>query len=159
MASPPDPEASWAKKGRRRYFGYKAHVGMDLGSNIIRVAQLTTAAVAATTAADALIPGDEAAVYDDKAYDTKARRAALRARGTKERISRRPNKHHPLTHWQERRNEGIAHRRSAVERVFAIAKCLMGRRRVRYRGLRRNATHLDLICMAINLTRWAVLTP
>ena len=71
------PEASWAKKGGRRYFGYKAHVGVDLGSNIIRVAHLTTAAVADTTAADGPILGDAAAVYADKAYDTKARRAAL----------------------------------------------------------------------------------
>ena len=74
MANPLDPEASWAKKGGRRYFGYKAHVGVDLGSNIIRVAHLTTAAVADTTAAD-----------------------ALRARGAKDRISHRPNKYHPLT--------------------------------------------------------------
>ena len=64
----------------------------------------------------------------------------------------------PPTHWQERRNKAIAHRRSAVERVFAIAKCLIGRRRARYRGLRRNATHPDLICMALNPKRWAVLT-
>ena len=50
---------------------------MDLGSNIIRVAHLTTAAVADTTAADGPILGDAAAVYADKAYDTKARRAVL----------------------------------------------------------------------------------
>ena len=77
VANPLGPEASWAKKGGRRYFGCKAHVGVDLGSNIIRVAHLTTAAVADTTAADALILGDVAAVYADKAYDTKAPRAAL----------------------------------------------------------------------------------
>ncbi|HEX3883083.1 MAG TPA: hypothetical protein VHW66_10525 [Stellaceae bacterium] len=27
-----DPEAEWAKKGGRRYFGYKVHVGVDKGS-------------------------------------------------------------------------------------------------------------------------------
>lgn len=159
VASPTDPEATWAKKGSRRYFGYKAHVGVDLGSNIIRRARLTTAAVADTSMAEDLIVGDEGAVYADKAYDTKARRQALTARGVKDRIAHRPNKHHALTHWQAKRNDGIAHRRSAVERVFAIAKCLMGWRRVRYRGLQRNATHLDLLCTAINLRRWAVLTP
>jgi IS5 family transposase len=159
IANPLDPEASWAKKGGRRYFGYKAHVGVDLGSNIIRRVRLTTAAVADTTMGDELIVGDERAVYADKAYDTKARRQQLKARGAKDRISHRPNKHHALMPWQEKRNEGIAHRRSAVERVFAIAKCLMGWRRVRYRGLRRNATHFDILCTAINLKRWAALTP
>jgi len=159
VANPLDPEASWAKKGGRRYFGYKAHVGVDLGSSIIRRVRLTTAAVADTTMAEELIVGDERAVYADKAYDTKARRQQLKARGVKDRIAHRPNKHHALAPWQEKRNEGIGHRRSAVERVFAIAKCLMGWRRVRYRGLRRNATHLDILCTAINLKRWAVLTP
>lgn len=159
VANPLDPEASWAKKGGRRYFGYKAHVGVDLGSNLIRRVRLTTAAVADTTMGDELIVGDERAVYADKAYDTKARRQRLTARGVKDRIAHRPNKHHALAPWQEKRNDGIAHRRSAVERVFAIAKCLMGWRRVRYRGVRRNATHLDILCTAINLKRWVALTP
>ncbi len=117
-----DPEASWAKKGSQRYFGYKAHVGVDLGSNIIRRARLTTAAIADTTAGDALIVGDERAVYADKVYDTKARRQEAQARGAKDRIAHRPNKHHALSFWQTKRNDGIARRRSAVERIFAIAK-------------------------------------
>jgi transposase, IS5 family len=147
------------QKGHKRYFGYKAHIGDDLGSNIIRRARLTTAAVADTTAADELIIGDERAVYADKAYDTKARRQQLKARGTKDRIAHRPNKHHRLTAWQEKRNDGIAHRRSGVERIFAIAKRLMDWRRVRYRGLQRNAAHFDILCTAINLKRWVALMP
>lgn len=157
VASPIDPEASWARKGHKRYFGYKGHVAVDLGSGIVRRALLTTASVADTTMADALIMGDERAVYADKAYDTKARRAALKQAGTKDRIAHRPNKHHPLSPRQEQRNAGIARRRSAVERVFAIAKRLMGWWRVRYRGLARNTAHFDLLCTAINLKRLAVL--
>lgn len=157
VASPADPEASWAKKGHKRYFGYKGHVAVDLGSGIIRRTLLTTASVADTTVADALVMGDERAVYADKAYDTKKRRAALKQAGTKDRIAHRPNKHHALSPRQEQRNAGIARRRSAVERVFAIAKRLMGWWRVRYRGLARNAAHFELLCTAINLKRWAVL--
>jgi IS5 family transposase len=155
--SPTDPEASWAKKGHQRYFGYKGHVAVDLGSGIIRRARLTTAKVADTSMGDELILGDEAAVYADKAYDTKARRAQLKAAGIKDRIAHRPNKHHSLTPRQEQRNKGISRRRAAVERVFAIAKRLMGWRRVRYIGLARNAGHFDLLCTAINLRRWQVL--
>ncbi|MGH6644310.1 MAG: IS5 family transposase [Bradyrhizobium sp.] len=157
LTSPTDPEASWAKKGHTRYFGYKGHVAVDLGSGIIRRCILTTAKVADTTAADALVMGDERAVYADKAYDTKARRTALKAAGAKDRIAHRPNKHHPLSKRQEQRNEGIARRRAAVERVFAIAKRLMGWRRVRYIGVARNAGHFALLCTAINLKRLAVL--
>jgi transposase, IS5 family len=157
VLSPTDPEASWAKKGHTRYFGYKGHVAVDQGSGIIRRCILTTASVADTTMGDALIMGDERALYADKGYDTKARRAALKAAGAKDRISHRPNRHHPLTKRQEQRNDGISLRRAPVERVFAIAKRLMGWRRVRYIGLARNAGHFDLLCTAINLKRLAVL--
>ena len=153
-----DPEASWAKKGYTRYFGYKGHVAVDQGSGIIRRCIFTTASVADTTMGDALIMGDERALYADKAYDTKARRAALKAAGAKDRIAHRPNKHHPLSKRQEQRNDGISFRRAPVERVFAIAKRLMGWRRVRYIGLARNAGHFDLLCTAINLKRLVVLS-
>ena len=158
VGSPIDPEASWAKKGHKRYFGYKAHVAVDLGSGIIRRAKLTTASVADTSEADDLVMGDEAAVYADKAYDTKARRARLKTAGIKDRIAHRPNKHHPLTPRQEQRNAGISLRRSGVERVFATFKRLMGWWRVRYRGVVRNAGHLDLMCTAVNLRRLLVLS-
>jgi IS5 family transposase len=158
VASATDPEASWAKKGHRRYFGYKGHVAVDYGSGFIRRNRLTTASVADTTEADAMIIGDEKAVYADKAYDTKQRRARLKAQGIKDRIAHRPNKHHPLTPRQEQRNKGISKRRSGVERVFAVAKRIMGWSRVRYIGLSRNAVHFDLICTAINLQRLAAST-
>lgn len=158
ILSPTDPEASWAKKGYTRYFGYKGHVAVDQGSGIIRRCIFTTASVADTTMGDALIMGDERALYADKGYDTKARRAALKATGAKDRIAHRPNKHHPLTKRQEQRNDGISLRRAPVERVFAIAKRLMGWRRVRYIGLARNAGHFDLMCTAINLKRLMVLS-
>lgn len=159
VGSPADPQASWAKKGHKRYFGYKGHVAVDLGSGIIRRTRLTTASVADTTPADELVMGDEAAVYADKAYDTKARRTRLKDAGIKDRIAHRPNRHHPLTARQEQRNAGIARRRSGVERVFATLKCKMDWRRVRYRGVARNAGHLDLMCTAINLSRLLALTP
>lgn len=156
VGSPTDPDAAWAKKGNKRTFGYKGHVGVDYGTGFIRTRLFTPASVADTSAADALICGDERAVYADKAYDTKARRGALKQAGTKDRIAHRPNKHHALTPWQERRNAGISWRRSGVERVFAMAKQLMGWRRVRYIGLARNGCHFDLLCLVINLRRLVV---
>lgn len=152
-----DPEAAWTKKGGRRYFGYKAHVGVDRGSGLVRRQRLTPANVNDTVEADALICGDEKAVYADQAYDKKARRQALRKRGAKDRLMHRPNKHHPLTPRQERRNKLIGKRRAPVEQVFASLKRLYGWARVRYRGLARNAVHLALLCTALNLRRLVVL--
>lgn len=158
VGSPHDPEATWAKKGGRRYFGYKSHIGADQGSRIIRKAKLTTAAVADTTVFDELLSGDEKAVYADAAYDKKARRAALKARGVKDRIAHRGNKHHPITARQKQRNDGIGRRRYQVEQVFAFAKRIAGWTRVRYYGLKRNAVHMFLICTALNLDRMVALT-
>jgi transposase, IS5 family len=158
VPSKTDPDASWAKKGGKRYFGYKGHVGVDQGSRIIRKAKLTTAAVQDTVVFEELLSGDERAVYADKAYDKKARRAALKARGVKDRIAHRGNKHHKITPGQERHNKAIGRRRYQVEQVFACAKRLYGWTRVRYRGLVRNAGHFFLICTALNLDRMVVLT-
>ncbi len=86
------------------------------GSGLIRDALLTPANVNETVVADALISGDEGAVYADAAYDTRARRAGLRARGIKDGIMHRANKHHPrLPRWQRRRNRAIASIRAGVE--------------------------------------------
>jgi transposase, IS5 family len=158
VKSPVDPDAAWAKKGSRRHFGYKVHVGVDQGSAVIRRQLMTPANINDTGPADHLICGDEAAVYADQAYTTAPRRAALRARGTKDRMMHRANKHHPLTARQVQHNRAIGRRRAPVEQVFAKLKRLYGWSRVRYRGLARNAVHLALLCTALNLKRLIVLT-
>jgi transposase, IS5 family len=158
VKSPLDPDAAWAKKGGRRYFGYKIHVGVDQGSAIIRRQVMTPANVNDTEPADLLICGDEAALYGDQAYTTARRRADLRARGIKDRMMHRANKHHPLTPRQVQHNTAIGRRRAPVEQVFAKLKRLYGWSRVRYRGLARNAAHLALLCTALNLKRLVVLT-
>jgi hypothetical protein len=55
------------RRGQRSFFGFKAHVAVDLGSNLIRDAVLTGADVGDSLAADRLVQGDEAAVFRDKA--------------------------------------------------------------------------------------------
>jgi len=154
-----DPDAAWAKKGGKRYFGYKVHIGVDQGSVLIRRQLLTPANVNDTVPADQLICGDEAAVYADQAYDTKKRRAALKARRAKDRLMHRPNKHHALSHWQTQRNKAIGKRRAPVEQIFARMKRLCGWARVRYCGLKRNAGHLAILCTALNLKRLITLCP
>ena len=73
--SPVDPEARITRrKGKGgTIFGYKAHVGVDQGSGIIRAVITTAANVNDTTPADDLIRGDEKAVWGDAAYHTHAR--------------------------------------------------------------------------------------
>lgn len=152
-----DPDANWTRAGkdRRAFFGYKMHVGIDQGSGLVRSRALTPAKVYESEVADALILGDERAVYADKAYEQKARRAALTARGVKDRIQHRRTKHQArLPYWQGVRNILIGRVRSAVERTFARLKCgPYGLARMRYRGLERCRLHLDLALIAYNLRR------
>ncbi len=149
-----DPEAGWTRTGGRAHFGYKAHLGVDAGSGLIRAAVLTPANVNETEVADGLVSGDEAAVYADKAYESKARRQRLRAQGINDRIMHRSHKHQAqLPYWQRRRNALIARARAPVERVFGTLKRSYGYRRVRYLGLERNATEFFFKCLAYNLRR------
>lgn len=159
--SPVDPEARLtARKGKPgTTFGYKAHVGVDQGSGLVRAVITTPANVNDTVPADDLIRGDEKAVWADAAYHTHRREAALKARGIKPRLARRPNKNHPeLPPRLKRYNQMIAHRRAAVETTFATWKRRMGLTAIRYIGLTKAAAQVRLAAMAFNLRRWAVLS-
>lgn len=155
-----EPGASWTRKGGRAFFGYKAHAGVDKGSLIVRRFELTGARTSDSEAADALISWDERAVYGDRAYPQKARRAALKAAGIKDRIAQRRNKHQPsLSPRQERRNKLIARHRAPVEAVFSRLKNRYGRRRAR--SPRPACTLFDLAAAFTvhNLERAAKLAP
>jgi IS5 family transposase len=156
-----DPDAGFAKRQGKpgSVFGYKAHVGVDKGSGLIRAVLTTPANINDTTPADGLIRGDEAEVLADAAYDTHARRAQLKARGIKARIARRPNRHHPELPARLRRfNRLVARRRAAVETTFATLKHRMGLTVIRYRGLLKATAQITLAAIAFNLRRWAALT-
>src|SRR5580698_4715850 len=142
-----DPEAGFAKRQGRAgsIFGYKAHVGVDEGSGIIRAVTTTAANVNDTTPADALIRGDERVVWGDAAYHTHSREAALKARGVKPRLMRRANKHHPkLPARLLSYNRLIARRRAAVETTFATWKHRMRLTHIRYVGLKKATAQILL---------------
>jgi len=157
-----DPDARFAKRQGKSgsTFGYKAHVGVDEGSGLIRSLITTPANVNDTVPADALIRGDEKVVWADAAYDTHARRARLKAEGRKPRIARRPNKHHPqLPPRLKYYNRLIARRRSAVETTFATLKRRMRLTSIRYVGLAKASGQVLLAAIAFNMRRWAAIAP
>jgi len=155
-----DPDARFAKRQGKSgsTFGYKAHVGVDEGSGLIRAVLTTPANVNDTTPADALIRGDEAVVWADAAYDTHARRARLKAEGKKPRIARRPNRHHPeLPARLKRYNRLIARRRAQVETTFATLNRRMRLTCIRYVGLVKANGQVLLASIAFNMRRWATI--
>jgi IS5 family transposase len=155
-----DPDARFAKKDGKSgsVHGYKAHIAVDQGSELIRAALMTPANVNETTVADRLIRFDEQAVYADKAYAKAERRDRLKAAAIKDRIMHKSWGGGPkLSHWQTLHNKLITPIRSRVETVFAIFKKHMRYRRVRYIGLLKNQTQLLLLALAYNMRRAAVL--
>jgi len=161
-AEPTDPDAAFARRSGKpgSTYGYKAHVGVDEGSGLIRTVMTTPANVNDTTPADDLIRGDERAVLGDAAYHTHARERRLKAKGVKPRLMRRANKHHPVLPPRLRRyNRLIARRRAAVETTFATWKRRMGLTAIRYVGLAKAAAQVTLVALAFNLRRWATLSP
>ncbi|HKO18532.1 MAG TPA: IS5 family transposase [Acidobacteriaceae bacterium] len=156
-----DPDARFAKRQGKSgsTFGYKAHVGVDEGSGLIRAVLTTPANVNDTTPADELIRGDEAVVWADAAYDTHARRARLKAEGKKPRIARRPNRHHPeLPPRLKRYNLLISRRRATVETTFATLKRRMRLTCIRYVGLIKASGQVLLASIAFNMRKWAAIT-
>ncbi len=154
-----DPDARYTRRQGKAgsSFGYKAHVGVDQGSGLIRTVRTTSANVNDTVPADELICGDERAVLADAAYHTHAREAALKARGIKPRLMRRANKHHPLPPRLKRYNRLIARQRGAVETTFATLKRRMGLGLIRYRGLAKATGQVMIAAIAFNMRRWVTL--
>jgi IS5 family transposase len=160
FAAASDPDARFTRREGRAgsAYGYKAHVGVDEGSGLIRKVVTTPANVNDTVCADLLISGDERAVLADSAYHTHRREQELRDRGIRPLLMRRANKHHPeLPAKLKRLNALIAPRRAAVETTFATFKRRMGLSVIRYRGLRKAHAQVLIAAIAFNLRRWAVL--
>jgi IS5 family transposase len=154
-----EPEANWTKKNGKSYFGYKLHVGMDQGSGLVRTAVMTPAKTSDIEMAEALICGDEKAVYGDKGYSKKALSQNLKARRAKPRIAYRRHKTEPvLDRWKKKRNDLIAKLRAPVEGVFSQAKRFYGLARARCHTLSRNQGRAFAVLTVFNLKRAIRLT-
>lgn len=153
-AHPREPGADWTNKAGKSYFGYKLHVGVDEGSGLIRKAVFTPARTTDNEMAEALVSGDEAAVYADRLYESKAWRAGLKGRGIKDRIMHRRHRYMPeLPHWMAERNRLIAKRRAPVEAVFSAMKRVYGKGRTRCHSLAVNAVDFIAFATVFNLRR------
>jgi IS5 family transposase len=154
-----EPEASFTRKNNHSFYGYRLHAGVDEVSGLVRQVVLTGAHVNETVVADALICGDEKAVYADKAYESKARRQWLKDRGIKDRIMHRRHKYQKsLPRWQARRNELISRPRAAVERLFGTLKRVYRYTRARYCDFAMNVADVYRRMTAYNLRRAVALT-
>jgi transposase, IS5 family len=153
-----DHDATSTKKGKKWYYGFKGHIGVDQGSNIIRKKKLTPANVHDMNERDNLFCGDERGVFGDKAYGDKELKQKCRKEGKYYGILDKGKRDHPLSSKQEKDNRQKSSVRSAVERPFAYFKHCCGWVRARYVKLKRNDLHFTFLCTIHNIRRGIALS-
>jgi IS5 family transposase len=148
-----DPEADWTKKGGRYHFGYKAHVGVDQGSELIRRIVMTPAHVHDGEMLSHVICADEGWVFADKAYDSEKNHRILQEKNAQNGILMKGTRKRKLSGVEKMCNRILSKLRCPVERVFGTLKRSYRYSRARYLGLRKNFLQLTITSMAYNLRR------
>jgi transposase, IS5 family len=151
--SPVDPEADWTKKGGRYLFGYKAHVGVDQGSELIRRIAMTPAHVHDGEMLGSVLGGDETWAFADKAYDSEKNHKILEGKKIENGILIKGTRSRKLTDAEKMCNKILSKLRCPVERVFGTLKRAYRYSRARYIGLRKNLLQLIITSMAYNFRR------
>ena len=151
-----DAEMHQTKKGKQWHFGMKAHIGVDAASGLVHTVIGTAANVNDVTQAQALLHGDEREGYGDAGYQGADKRPEARGK-VRWNIAMRPGKRRALDISKEidqlrDQLETIKARiRAKVEHPFHIIKNRFGVKKVRYRGLAKNAAQLMTLFALANL--------
>lgn len=154
-----DPCATKTVKGGRGHFGHRVHVATDR-RGIVTDYVYDTAAESEHTHFDHLARNETRAVFADSGCRSRGRVGKLRERGVVAGLChRRVRGQKELTPQQKRFNRLVAPIRAFVEHLFAWIKGRLNHRRVRYRGLARNALDFALSAMAYNFSRSFTLKP
>lgn len=146
-----DPDMSQTKKGNQWYFGMKAHIGVDADSGLVHTVKTTTAKVHDAKMSEDLIRKDDRAVFGDKGYVSDKRKRAARANGILWAVKDKRKRGRVLSSSQKKRNRKHGAVRAKVEHVFRIIKCQFGYRKVRYRGLAKNAAQMSTLMALANI--------
>lgn len=155
-----DPDAHQVKKGNEWHFGYKAHVGADQDSGLVRTLKVTAANVHDVSITSKLLTGQEETVYGDSGYLGAEKRgdAVLRNdqdRKIKYRINRRTSQLRKLSSGGQYAARKAEHKKSSVrakvEHVFGVVKGLLRYRKTRYRGLLKQTAKLNIMFALANL--------
>jgi IS5 family transposase len=151
--SPEDPEADWTKKGGKYLFGYKAHMGVDQSSELIRRIAMTPAHVHDGEMLEQVLSGDEDWAFADKAYDSEKNQNILKKKKIGNGILMKGTCNRKLSREEKMCNRILSKLRCPVERVFGTLKRSYRYSRARYLGLKKNFLQLTIMSMAYNLRR------
>lgn len=146
-----DPEMHQTKKGNQWYFGMKGHFGVDSSTKLIHAVVVTAANTADGSVVGDLLHGQETRVWGDKAYDGQREAIAAAAPAAQNHTHDKGHRHRPLSEEQEAANRYKSSVRSKVEHPIGTIKRVFGFRKVRYRGIAKNANRLFVASALANL--------
>jgi len=175
IESPKKTEGGYTRKNERRYYGTKAHLGVDKKTGYIHSVFVTPANVQEVTVAQDILHGNELEVYGDAGYIGIEKREDICTKfndGTGE-VEYITNHSHKKRHYyvlkkreinfyicpkQSKKTNSpneqtISKIRKKVEHAFCKLKFLFGYRRTRYRTLSKNTAHLYTMFTLVNLSR------
>ena len=150
-----DPDMHQTKKGNQWFFGMKAHIGVDAESGIVHSVVATAANAADITQAGALLHGEEEVAFGDAGYRGVDKREE--AQGPRWHVAMQPGKRRKLDltrKWArllEQAEQLKASVRAKVEHPFHVVKNLFRHKKVRYKGLAKNAAQLFSLFALANL--------
>jgi IS5 family transposase len=156
-----DTDATWIKKGKKPYYGYKAQVSVDAKDGYVIGGHVTPANVADTTELEKLIDASDlpknSFVLADKGYASEKNRTLLKDRGYQDGIMDRAARNKPLTIVQCIINRLISSVRYKVERSIGTLKRGYHFSRMRYTGLKKGNMEFLLNATAFNLKKAAAM--
>lgn len=157
-----DTDADSVQKGGTHYFGYKAHIGVDVGSTLIRRLSFTEASTHDSTQLETLLGGDERAIFGDKAYPSKQLKIQCCEEGIYYGILEKAYRNTPLSCSQKRRNRRHRRVRRYGEHPFAALKERYGMRWANAKTKLRNKARFVMSAICWNIERsisWAKQDP
>jgi IS5 family transposase len=150
-----DMDAAWIKKGKKSWYGYKVHAGVDIDKGLILAAHVTPANKADTVELGQILSNAKmpkfSRVYADKGYPSESNGAKVRTHGLKNGIMNKAKRNSRLSFWEKVRNRLISRKRFIVERSFGTLKKWYGLTRARYLGLVKVQGQVLLNAIAFNL--------
>ena len=135
-----DPEMHQTRKAKQWYFGMKLHIGVDSHSGLAHSAVVTAANVHDKHPLPDLLHGQQRRVYGDSAYASQKALIHSKAAKAKDFTCQRTKRKGEIDEVARAKNRNKSSIRARVEHVFGVVKRLWGFAKVRYRGLRKNAT-------------------
>jgi IS5 family transposase len=155
-----DPEMHQTKKGNQRYFGRKAHFGVDRRIKLIHTVVATPANVADSAVLPDLLHGKETRVWGDQTYRGQQAMILRHAPRAQDFINRRyrPSRRRGRDRAGERppqvpdAGQEPALAKAGVEHPIGVIKRVLGFAKVRYRGLKKNARRLLVTYALANLS-------